>query len=160
MSTNWSYTDQSLQYVQRTLDNGCIESTLASNLEVGTEIGPPPQPSFADYVAKFTPGLQAWMESVAATNAYDSVISCVSYLGSGVSQYAGDAQAMLDWRDALWKWANNWALGFNGQLPNPVPTLTEVMAMAPQPATYGWKVHDKLQPIEVIVVPGDGTSNA
>jgi hypothetical protein len=126
----------------------------------GNTPDPLPAPTFADYVSQFTPGLQAWMEAIAKTNDYDSVISCISYLGSGVTQYAGDAQSMLDWRDALWKWATNWQLGFNGQLPNPIPTLIEVMAMAPQPATFGWKVHDKLQPIEVVVVPGDGTSNA
>ncbi|APG04968.1 hypothetical protein BJI69_14410 [Luteibacter rhizovicinus DSM 16549] len=105
-------------------------------------IEPAPAPTFADYVARFTPGLQAWMETVARGNAYDSVLSCVSYKGSGVAQFAQDATAMIAWRDALWRWASQWQAGFNGQLPNPVPTLEQVISLAPQPSSFGWVVHE------------------
>jgi hypothetical protein len=98
-------------------------------------------PSFSDYVAAFTPGLQAWLESVALSNAYDSVLSCVSYKDSGVPQFAGDALAMIAWRDAVWRWASQWQAGFNGELPSPIPTLHEVIALAPQPEAFGWVVH-------------------
>lgn len=83
------------------------------------------------------------MESVAQSNAYDSVLSCVSYKGSGVAQFAGDATAMIAWRDAVWRWASQWQAGFNGQLPRPIPTLDDVIALAPQPEACGWVVHPK-----------------
>jgi hypothetical protein len=108
----------------------------------------PPAPTFEDYVARFTPGLQQWMEGVARSNAYDSVLSCVSYKDSGVAQFAGDAAAMIAWRDALWQWASQWQAGFNGQLPDPIPTLEEIIALAPQPAAFGWVVHPQGQIIE------------
>jgi len=110
-------------------------------------------PTFADYVATFTAGLQAWMEATARTNAYDSVLSCVSYKDSGVPQFAGDAAAMIGWRDAIWKWASAWQAGFNGSLPATLPTLDEVVSMAPQPATFGWVVHDQSKVIEAVLVP-------
>lgn len=110
-------------------------------LAAGNEPEPLPKPTFADYVAQFTPGLQQWMEDVAKSNAYDSVLSCVSYKDSGVAQFAGDAAAMIAWRDALWSWASAWQAGFNGELPDPVPTLAEIIALAPQPEAFGWMVH-------------------
>ncbi|NID06666.1 hypothetical protein HBF26_17355 [Luteibacter jiangsuensis] len=116
-------------------------------------IEPAPAPNFADYVARFTPGLQAWMEAVARSNNYDSVISCVSYDGDEVAQFAGDAAAMKRWRSALWKWASDWQAGFNGQLPNPIPTLEEIIALAPQPGDFGWVVHPPGTIIESQVPP-------
>jgi len=110
-------------------------------LAAGNQPAPMPAPSFDDYVARFTPGLQQWMEQVARSNAYDSVLSCVSYKDSGVAQFAGDAAAMIAWRDALWRWASQWQAGFNGQLPDPIPTLDQVIELAPQPAAFGWVVH-------------------
>ena len=81
------------------------------------------------------------------------MLSCVSYSGSGVAQFAGDAAAMIAWRDAIWKWASAWQAGFNGQLPATLPTLDEVVAMAPQPAAYGWVVHDQTKVIEAVLLP-------
>ena len=109
----------------------------------GNAATPVPPPTFEEYVAAFTPGLQQWMEDTAMENAYDSVLSCVSYLGSNVVQFAGDAQAMSDWRDALWRWASEYQAGAGGVLPDPIPTLEDIMALAPQPAAYGWVVHPK-----------------
>lgn len=107
-----------------------------------------PVPSFADYASQFTAGLQQWMELTAASNAYDSVLSCVSYKDSGVHQFQQDALAMIAWRDALWKWASDWQLGFNGQLPSTIPTIEEIIAQAPQPETFGWVVHTPGQILE------------
>ena len=116
-----------------------------------------PAPTFSDYVARFTPGLQAWMEDVARSNAYDSVLSCVSYRDSGVAQFAGDAAAMIAWRDAVWRWASAWQAGFNGQLPSDIPSLQEVIALAPQPEAFNWVVHTPGQIIEAHA-PGEQTS--
>lgn len=112
-------------------------------LAAGNTPDPLPVPTFADYVAAFTPGLQQWMETTAQGNAYDSVLSCVSYENSGVAQFAADAKAMKDWRDALWKWASVYQAGANGQLPNPLPTLEQIVSLAPQPEDFGWVVHPK-----------------
>jgi hypothetical protein len=119
----------------------------------GNAADPLPAPTFADYVAAFTPGLQEWMGSVARSNAYDSVLSCVSYKNSSVTQFAGDAAAMIAWRDALWRWASQWQAGFNGQLPDPIPTLAQVIALAPQPEDFGWVVHPAGTIIESQVPP-------
>jgi len=121
--------------------------TYLAWIDAGNEPDPylPPgqieSPTFADYVVAFTAGLQAWMEATAHTNAYDSVLSCVSYKDSGVAQFAQDAAAMVAWRDALWRWASQWQGGYNGQLPSPIPTLEEVIALAPQPEAFNWVVH-------------------
>lgn len=119
----------------------------------GNTPDPYPAPTFEDYVARFTPGLQAWMEEVARSNTYDSVISCVSYENDEVAQFAGDARAMKRWRSALWKWASEWQAGFNGQLPAEIPTLEELIAMAPQPEAFGWVVHAPGQIIESQLPP-------
>lgn len=97
------------------------------------------------------------MESTARSNAYDSVLSCVSYKDSGVAQFAGDAAAMIAWRDAVWKWASNWQAGLSGQLPTEIPTLEEVIALAPQPEAFGWVVHAAGTIIESHV-PSEATS--
>lgn len=110
-------------------------------LAAGNTPDPLPVPTFADYVAAFTPGLQQWMETTAQGNAYDSVLSCVSYAGSGVAQFAADAKAMSDWRDALWHWASVYQSSAGGQLPNPLPTLEQIISLAPQPEEFGWVVH-------------------
>lgn len=107
-----------------------------------------PSLSFDDYVAQFTPGLQAWMEEVARSNNYDSVLSCVSYKDDEVSQFAGDAASMIAWRSALWRWASQWQMGFNGDLPDVVPTIDDVIKLAPQPEQFGWVTHPKGHVIE------------
>ncbi|SEO63128.1 hypothetical protein SAMN02800692_1500 [Luteibacter sp. UNC138MFCol5.1] len=131
------------------IDGGLLGDLYRAWIDAGNVPDPVPTPSFDDYVARFTPGLQAWMELTAQTNAYDSVLSCVSYKDSGVPQFAGDAAAMIAWRDALWRWASQWQAGFNGQLPDPIPTLEEVIALAPQPEAFGWLVHAPGTIIEV-----------
>jgi hypothetical protein len=114
----------------------------------------PPAPTFADYVQAFLPQFQSWMEQVAWSNQYDSVLSCLSYLTSSVPQYKGDADALLAWRDALWVWAQQWEAGFNGQVPATIPTFDEVKALAPQPEAFDWVVHQTGN-----VIPGSGTQS-
>lgn len=102
----------------------------------------PPAPTFTQYYATYLGNFSQWLQDTAAGNGYDSAISCISYENSTIPQYAGDAVAMRKWRDALWQWAYQWQAGFNGQLPTTIPTWEEVKAQAPQPAAYGWVVHD------------------
>jgi hypothetical protein len=110
-------------------------------LAAGNKPQAQPAPTFADYVQIFLPALSTWMEDVAHSNQYDSVLSCISYLDSTVAQYKADAQAMLAWRDALWVWAAGWEAGFNGQVPATIPTIDQVKAQAPQPEAFNWVVH-------------------
>lgn len=107
----------------------------------GNTSEPIPQPTFQDYVDAFTPGLQRWMEQVAISNAYDSVLSCCSYVDDAVHQFAQDAAAMRAWRSALWQWAAEYQVNAGGVLPNPLPTIEEIIALAPQPETFGWVTH-------------------
>lgn len=113
----------------------------------------PPAPTFADYQAAFMGNFSQWLEDTAHTNSYDSVLSCCTYATSAVTQFKNDALAMIAWRDALWTWAAQWQAGFNGQLPNPIPTWESVKALAPQPATYGWIVH---QPGNIVDLAATG----
>ncbi len=112
-------------------------------LDAGNNPDPVPSPTFEDYVAAFTPGLQQWIEDTAKSNGYDSSLSCVSYKDSGVHQFSQDAAAHVAWRDALWVAAAAYQAGQNGALPNPMPTLEEVKALLPQPEAFGWVVHPK-----------------
>jgi hypothetical protein len=105
----------------------------------------PPLPTFADYYTQFMGNFTQWIEDVAHSNGYDSALSCISYLNSGVPQFAADALSLKNWRDALWVWAANWQTGFNGQMPDPIPSWDDVKAQAPQPEAYGWEVHDPRQ---------------
>jgi hypothetical protein len=112
-------------------------------LDAGNTPDPSPSPTFADYVAQFTPGLSQWVEDVAHSNDYDSSLSCVSYKDSSVHQFQQDAVSFIAWRDALWVAAAAYQVGQNGQLPNPMPTLEQVKALMPQPEDHGWVVHAK-----------------
>lgn len=105
-------------------------------------IAPLPSPTFAEIVQALKPGLQGWMDSVARSNGYDSVISCASYANSGVAQWKADALAIIAWRDAVWQAAYVWQEGANGQLPVQIPTLADVIAQLPQPEAFGWVAHD------------------
>ena len=103
---------------------------------------PAPGPTFAEIVQALMPGVQAWMDSVARANGYDSVISCASYANSGVEQWRNDAVAVIAWRDAVWQAAYAWQAGANGQLPATIPTVAEVIAQLPQPEAFNWVAHD------------------
>ena len=147
MTTNWQYTDDTKAIVQREGSDGRIESCLveaiADWIAEGNTPDPAPQLPFSDYVEAYKPGLQQWMEDTAASNEYDSVISCVSYVNDPVHQFAQDAVAMLAWRSALWVAAAEYQVGQHGQLPNPLPTLEQVKALMPRPEDFGWVVHEK-----------------
>lgn len=83
-----------------------------------------------------------WMESVAATNGYHSSLSCISYKASVVPEFNDDAVAMFNWRDALWVWLYGLKNSMNGEIPDPVPTIDQVKAMAPKPEDFGWVHRD------------------
>lgn len=103
---------------------------------------PAPVPTFAEIVQALMPGVQAWMDGVVRANGYDSVISCASYANSGVPQWKADALAVIAWRDAVWQAAYAWKESADGQMPQNIPTVAEVIAQLPQPGAFGWVAHD------------------
>lgn len=106
-------------------------------------IQPLPPPTVADIVARFLPQLQAWIDGIAKQNGYDTALSCVSYVGSSVTQWDADAKAMLAYRDALWTWAYGQQVTLASMTPAALAALTveEIIAQAPTAAASGWVVH-------------------
>lgn len=101
----------------------------------------PPASSLADYIADMTVAIQAWLDSTARQNGYDSCASCVGYESSSVPQYAADASAMRKWRDAVWPAAYAIQTAQAASPPDPLPTAAQLIAQLPQPIAYGWGLH-------------------
>lgn len=101
----------------------------------------PPEASLADYVAGATAAIQAWLESIAKENGYDSLASCISYLGSVVAQYKADAIAASTWRDSVWPAAYQMLTSQSANPPDPLPSYDQLIAQLPQPSAFGWIVH-------------------
>lgn len=96
---------------------------------------------FSDVVANAIDGVQSWIDRTAQQNGYDNAVSCVSYIGSSVQQWKLDAEAMRSWRDAVWQAAHAWRDSLNGQIPDPIPDMAQIIQTLPQPGAYGWNVH-------------------
>lgn len=107
----------------------------------GNTPNPAPGPSFSVVVASAIDGIQIWIDRTAQQNGYDNAVSCVSYLGSNVAQWRQDAEAIRSWRDAVWQAAHVWRDSLNGQIPEPLPDIEQVIQSLPQPSAYGWNVH-------------------
>lgn len=101
----------------------------------------PPAPTVADAAAVLTADVQAWLDATACQNGYDSLSSCISYIGSTITQWRADAVAALAWRDAVWQACFQWQQSASANPPATLPTSAEVIAQLPQPGTFGWVVH-------------------
>lgn len=102
---------------------------------------PLPAPTFAQATASLSADVQAWLDTTAQGNDYDSLVNCISFLNSTVAQYAGDAAAALAWRDAVWPAYYQWQQSALANPPATFPTSAEVIAQLPQPETFGWVTH-------------------
>lgn len=102
---------------------------------------PVPAPTLADASAALTVDVQAWLDSTAGQNGYDSLASCISYKDSAVAQWATDATAAIAWRDAVWQAAFAWQQSASTNPPATFPTSADVIAQLPQPETFGWVAH-------------------
>jgi hypothetical protein len=109
---------------------------------------PVPAVTVDDIVQEFLPQLQAWLDSVAQQNNYDSALSCISYLNSSVQQWAQDAAAMRTYRDTLWTWAYAQQATLNAMTAEQLAALTveQIIAQAPQPSDSGWVKHPSPAP--------------
>jgi hypothetical protein len=101
----------------------------------------PPEPTMADAAAALAVDVQAWLDTAAQGNGYDSIASCVSYRGSAIAQWAADAVAAIAWRDAVWQACFQWKQSASDNPPTTFPTSAEVISQLPQPEAYGWVVH-------------------
>ncbi|MCS0497852.1 hypothetical protein NVS89_22435 [Ancylobacter sp. MQZ15Z-1] len=55
----------------------------------------------ADYVA----AIQAHLDATAGERQYDSIQTAVTYRGDPNETYAAEAQALFEWRSAVWSYA-------------------------------------------------------
>lgn len=115
-------------------------------LAAGNTPEPWPGQSFAAYIEGATNAVQAWLDSTARQNNYDSIASCISYLNSTVPQYKADATAAIVWRDAVWQACYQMQQAQSVNPPNPLPTYDELIAQLPQPSAFGWIVHSAGDP--------------
>lgn len=111
-------------------------------LAAGNEPLPVPELTFDQLVAMYEPALEQWMLQTVRQNGYDSILSCISYIHSSNTVWKADAQAVIDWRDALWTAAYAYRNSLNGVVPSPVPTIEQIIAQLPQPSTFNWTMHD------------------
>lgn len=101
----------------------------------------PPEPTMADAAVVLTTDVQAWLDATARQNGYDSLASCISYVGSTIAQWADDAAAAVAWRDAVWLAAFQWQQSASINPSVTFPTSAQVIAQLPQPEAFGWVVH-------------------
>ncbi|WP_369916547.1 hypothetical protein AB8810_11180 [Xanthomonas sp. NCPPB 3005] len=91
-----------------------------------------------DPVAETKARIGAWLDSVVQARGYDNIVSCASYAASTNTQFQAEAVAAIAWRDAVY------AMGYEilANTPAGVETPEDVMALLPQPETFGWPVSD------------------
>lgn len=135
----------SMGYAVTQLPNGCTSWRAVASVDdlLAGEVfaQQPPVPTMADLASALTANIQAWLDSTAAQNGYDSLASCISYAGSTVTQWDADAVAAHAWRDAVWLACFQWQQSASANPPAMFPTSAEVIAQLPQPEAFGWVVH-------------------
>lgn len=92
-----------------------------------------PTPTLEEVSKPYLQALDNRLEEVARSLGYDSVLSCISYVGSANSTRAAQAVAMRDWRDACYDFAASMqakyadAVATGGELP----TISEFIDTLP-----------------------------
>lgn len=93
-----------------------------------------PQPSLEEVSKPYLQAMDNMLTETARALGYDSVLSCISYVGSGNATRAAQAVAMRDWRDACYDAATRLqeqyadAVATGGTLP----TVEEFLGMLPE----------------------------
>lgn len=74
------------------------------------------------------------LDETVQARGYDSIVSCVSYIGSSNETFAAEARAASDWRDAVY------TRGYEllASPPDGVTTVEQVLALLPQASEFGW----------------------
>ncbi|MGN6280539.1 hypothetical protein [Frateuria sp.] len=125
-------------------DGGTSWRAIASESDLlpgETFAAEPPAPTLADAAAALSSAVQAWLDSTAQANGYDSLASCISYRDDPVAQWAADARAAQAWRSAVWVAAFQWQQDALANPPATFPDAATVIATLPQPEVFGWVAH-------------------
>ncbi|HAT1796310.1 TPA: hypothetical protein JBL19_06270 [Legionella pneumophila] len=61
-----------------------------------------PQKTVDEIKQEFNSAIQLYLDSIAKTKLYESSLHCASYVNSTNAQWQAEAQAFIEWRDAVW----------------------------------------------------------
>lgn len=131
--TNWKYTDQTRTIVFRVMDDGSVESMLASALDAiaGPELGAAPipdepDPPTADQITSdYSSRIDARLLAFVKTRGYDSVDSTVKYAGCKDPQFSAEGTYMRDAVADTWRTCYN-ILGAVQAGLRPIPTWEQL----------------------------------
>ncbi|MDR2195579.1 MAG: hypothetical protein LBE50_03095 [Gallionellaceae bacterium] len=113
------------------IDGWTNGKTQISDQEADDILNPPPAPlSFEQMQAAMIAAVQAHMDETAGTHGYDNVFTLVSYVGSTNPTFAAEAQAGLEWRDAVWAYCYQ-ALDDVLSEAREIPTVQELIEELP-----------------------------
>lgn len=93
----------------------------------------PSPPSPEEIQARYVAAIQSHLDATCRARGYDGMVSCVSYAGSTIPSWAGEAAAAIAWRDAVW--AHAYAL--LAAPPDPLPSPAEMIA-SPKFPVIAW----------------------
>ena len=84
-----------------------------------------------DLQAKYTRLVQDYMDKAVQTRGYDDVFTCISYVDSTDEIFRREAQAVLAWRDKVWRMCYE-VLAEVKAGKRAVPSEAELLAMLPK----------------------------
>lgn len=92
-----------------------------------------PQPTLEEASRPYIAAMDNMLTETARALGYDSVLSCISYVGSGNATRAAQAVAMRDWRDACYDAATALQAQYAGAVATggALPSVEEFLAMLP-----------------------------
>ena len=92
-----------------------------------------PQVSLEEVSRPYVAAMDNMLTETARAIGYDSVLSCISYVGSGNATRAAQAVAMRDWRDACYDAATRLQQQYAAAATSggELPTVEEFLAMLP-----------------------------
>lgn len=112
----------------------------ASDLMPGEALGnAPPDPGFPGYLQDIIAAVSTWLDSVPIARGYDSIVSCISYVGDADTIFNAEALAARSWRSAVYRTLYASQAQTAALPPDQWPTSEYVIANLPQPTAYTWE---------------------
>jgi hypothetical protein len=108
-------------------------SWVAAGHQPAAPSTPTPQQQMQFSIQAAALQLQQLLDLMAQSWGYDNVVSAISYLASGNPRFRAEAQAMLDWRDQVWSWAETLELDVQNGIKSLPATMAEFLAQMPAP---------------------------
>ena len=84
-----------------------------------------------DLQKKYTKLVQNYMDKIVQAKGYDDVFTCISYVDSTDEVFRREAQAVLAWRDKVWRLCYDILADVNAGR-RAVPSESELLAMLPK----------------------------